>query len=72
MDLSPGPLVASLVVSSVGMGIFMYGKRETRTPHYAMGLVLMVAPYFTEGVGTTLGVGALLVGGLVLMVRGGS
>jgi len=28
MELSSGSLVASLVISTVGFGIFLYGKRE--------------------------------------------
>jgi hypothetical protein len=69
MDLDMGPLVASLIVSSVGLGLFMYGKREVRTTQYAFGLVLMVAPYFTDTVTSTLGVGGLLVGGMLATLR---
>jgi hypothetical protein len=26
-------LLASVIIGSVGMGLFMYGKRQRRTPH---------------------------------------
>jgi ABC-type dipeptide/oligopeptide/nickel transport system permease component len=42
--------VPSLVISSifglVGMGLFMYGKKQQRLPQLVFGLVLMIYPYF--------------------------
>lgn len=43
-------LLASVVVSSVGMGLFMYGKKQKRLPHLAIGVVLMVYTYFVPSV----------------------
>ena len=51
MDLfEPGPLFASLVIGAVGLGLFLYGKRQKRLPQMLAGLVLMVFPYFVPSV----------------------
>ena len=71
MDLSIGPLIASCLVSMVGMGLFMFGKKAVRYPQLSVGMVLMVAPYFTGGVGATLGVAGLLLGGMLVALRSG-
>ena len=72
MDLSPGTLVASLLVSTAGFGLFLYGKKQLRMPQLAVGLVLMVYPYFTTGPLATWGIGGLLVLGLVVALRLGA
>jgi hypothetical protein len=55
-------LFASLVVGSVGLGLFVYGKRQRRAPHLAVGIVLMVYPYFVSSVPLMAGIGLGLVG----------
>ena len=42
MDLSPGWLFASLAVSTVGLGLFLYGKKQTRLPQFLVGLALLI------------------------------
>lgn len=32
------------------MGLFMYGKKQKRVPHLAIGVVLMVYTYFVPSV----------------------
>jgi predicted cobalt transporter CbtA len=71
MDLSPGALIASLIVSAIGLGLFLYGKRAQRMPHLLCGIVLMVAPCFTGGPLLTSSVGAAALAGLWLAVRAG-
>jgi len=44
-------LLASVVVGSVGLGFFIYGKRQQRVPHLVVGLVMMVYPYLVGSVG---------------------
>ena len=49
MDLSlpsPDALLASLVFSVIGMGVFMYGKKQALMKPMAIGVALMVFPYF--------------------------
>ena len=71
MDFSAGTLMASMVVSTAGMGIFLYGKKQTRLPQLAGGLAMMLAPYLVGGVAGIFAVGAALGLGVWLAVRAG-
>lgn len=61
MDLSPGWLLSSLVVSTVGLGLLLYGKKQTRIPQIVAGLLLLVgsmalpSAWMLAGAGLTLG-----------------
>jgi hypothetical protein len=46
MSFDPGILFFSLITSGVGFVLFMYGKKQERTPQLVGGIVLMVYPYF--------------------------
>ena len=46
MDFDANSLIASLVVSSIGTVAFIYGKRQSRVPHMAVGAILCIFPYF--------------------------
>ena len=41
-----GFLFASLIWGSIGMGYFIYGKKQSSWPAMAGGLLMMVASYF--------------------------
>jgi hypothetical protein len=71
MDFDANSLLASLLVSSIGLVLFMYGKRMARVPQLAMGLVLMVFPYFVSNAILILLIGAALLGLLWVGVRAG-
>lgn len=64
-------LLASIVPSSIGFVAFMYGKRQGRAPHMAVGLVLMIYPYFVSNILIMLAIAAVLSLGLWLAVRMG-
>lgn len=65
MDLSSsGSLVASLIVGSIGLGLFMYGKKMSRAPQLAVGSILMIFPYFVASVVPMLSISGALLGGL--------
>lgn len=49
-----------LLVSSVGLGYFIYGKRQRAPVPLVCGLVLMVFPYFVSSAWTVALVGAAL------------
>jgi len=49
-SLEAGPLVASLLISTVGFALFVYGKKQSRWPHMAGGALLMAFPYFVPTV----------------------
>ena len=50
------------VIGSVGLGLFIYGKKQRRAPHLAAGVLFMVYPYFVSSLGATLGIAAGLLG----------
>ena len=60
--MSGNSLLASLLIGSIGMGLFVYGKRQRRAPHLAIGIVLMVYPYLVPSVALMCAIGAALVG----------
>jgi hypothetical protein len=69
MNLDPGYLIANLVVSGVGFVLFSYGRKQRRFPHTAMGIVLMIYPYFITDVGLMFMVGGLLMALLFALIR---
>jgi len=69
MDIDAGSLLASLVVSGAGTVALMYGKKQSRIPHMALGLVMMIFPYFFSSWILILVIGALLMGLLYMAVR---
>jgi|RhiMethySRZTD1v2_1073278.scaffolds.fasta_scaffold10929_6 hypothetical protein len=71
MDFSAGALLASLIVSSIGAGLLVYGKKALRLPHFLCGLALSIYPFFVTGAGWILGIGAVLLVGLWSAVRAG-
>jgi len=71
VDFDVNSLLASIVPSSIGLVAFMYGKRQGRVPHIAIGLVLMVYPYFVSNILIMFAIAAVLSLGLWLAVRTG-
>ena len=71
MDLEAGSLIASLIVSSIGLVVFGYGKRRQRLPQVVVGLALMGFPYLVPSVPLMAGIAAVLLGGLWLATRFG-
>ena len=45
-----GLLLWSVVFSSIGLGFFIYGKKQHRLIPFLCGLALMVFPYFVDSV----------------------
>lgn len=48
--VDPSSLLCSLFISSVGYVAFAHGKRQRRAPQLALGVVLLVFPYFVDAV----------------------
>lgn len=46
MDLSMSSLFSGLVIGSIGLFLFMWGKRTDRPFYYAIGLAMCIYPYF--------------------------
>ena len=59
--MSEALLLWGLVFSSVGLGFFVYGKKQQRLVPLLCGLALMVFPYFVGTVPLLLGIGVVLV-----------
>ncbi len=64
--MNANALLASVLLGSVGLGFFVYGKKQRRGPHLAVGVALMVYPYFVSSVALMLIIGVALVGLLYL------
>jgi hypothetical protein len=55
-----------MLIGSVGLGLFMYGKRQRRAPHLAVGILFMVYPYLVPSVPLMFAIAAGLAGLLYL------
>ena len=53
-------LFLGVIFSSIGLGYFLYGKKQKMTVPFVVGLVLMVFPYFIESNFLLSGVGIVL------------
>jgi hypothetical protein len=71
MNLDPGYLVASLLVSGVGFVLFSFGKSQKRMSFTATGVVMLVYPYFITNVAWMLAVVPILLALLWLATQMG-
>ena len=62
-------LLASMLVSSIGLVAFLYGKRQGRIPQLAIGLLLVVYPYFVSSVVWMFAIAVALLALLWFVVR---
>lgn len=69
MSFNPTWLFLSLIISGVGMALFIYGKKQGRIPQLVAGLVLMVYTYVVTSTLWMLVIAALILGGLWWVVR---
>jgi hypothetical protein len=69
LDLSPAGLFAGFVVSTIGLSVFVYGKRAVRVPQLVGGVVMMALPCFVRGAGWTWALGAAAAGAVWAAVR---
>jgi hypothetical protein len=44
--IDPAALFLNIVIGSVGLALFLYGKKQARVPQLTVGVALMVCPYF--------------------------
>ncbi len=51
MNLEPGALILGLVAGSIGVGYFVYGRRQRKPMFLVAGIALCVMPYLVTGVG---------------------
>ena len=55
-------MLAAVLIGSIGLGLFVYGKRQRRVPHLVAGILLMVYPYLVPSILPMLLVGAGILG----------
>lgn len=46
VDFSFGSLLLALVIGSIGLGLFIYGRKQGKVPPVIVGIALIVYPYF--------------------------
>jgi len=69
MNLDGNSLLAGFAVSSVGLGFFMYGKKQGRAPQILFGVICMVYPYFVWSPAWMFAILAALIAGMWLALR---
>lgn len=58
---STAVLMWGMVFGAVGLGFFLYGKKQKAVVPFIAGITLCVFPYFIENVYVLVGVGLVLV-----------
>ncbi len=58
--MNSATLLWGLLFSSIGMGFFIYGRKQTRAVPLVCGIVLMVYPYFVSSTLWLVAIGVLL------------
>jgi hypothetical protein len=71
VDLSPSWLLASLIVGTIGLGLFLFGKKQLRFPQLLVGLGLMIESAFVPNWGWMVAIAAAALGGLWFALRAG-
>jgi predicted membrane protein len=55
-----GVLLWGLLFSSIGLGFFLYGKKQRAAVPLVCGLVLMIYPYFISNLVVLVAIGVVL------------
>jgi hypothetical protein len=71
MNFDPTLLILSIFPSTVGLALFIYGKKQHRFPQLLCGILLMVYPYFAGTTATLVGGGVLLLAVLYVLIAVG-
>jgi hypothetical protein len=58
--MTPATLAIGILTGAVGVGYFIYGKRQTKFAPLLAGMALCVYPYFVDSVLWLVVIGALL------------
>jgi hypothetical protein len=60
MTFDPTWLFLSLIPGGIGFVLMVYGKKRQRWPHLIAGVLFTVYPYFTPGLVSLVGTGAVI------------
>ncbi len=66
---SESAFITSFAIGLVGFGIFLYGKKQRRPAQLAVGVAMMIYPYFVSGTIAMIAIAAALVAALLLALR---
>ena len=58
--MNAGVLLWGLLFSSIGLGFFLYGKKQRAVVPLVCGLLLMIYPYFIPNVIALVAIGVVL------------
>ena len=58
--MNAGVLLWGLLFSSIGLGFFLYGRKQRAVVPLVCGLVLMIYPYFIPNVIALVAIGVVL------------
>jgi hypothetical protein len=59
--LSTASLLWGLLFGSIGLGFFVYGKKQRAVVPMLCGVALMIFPYFVSGIIVTIVIGTVLI-----------
>ena len=59
--MNPTTLAIGILTGAVGMGYFIYGKRQTKFAPLLAGMMLCVYPYFVDSVLWLVVIGVVLI-----------
>lgn len=69
MDLSAASLITGLFTSSIGFGLFVYGKKQARAPQLVAGILLMALPVVAPAALLQASLAAAVILGTILVNR---
>ena len=58
--MNASDLIWSLIVSSIGLGYFLYGKKAANLIALISGLIMMIYPYFVQNILVSILLGVVL------------
>lgn len=58
--MNTSQLLLGVLFSSIGLGYFIYGKKQKTMVPFLCGLILMIFPYFIENTGLIVLIGAVV------------
>ena len=58
--MTPATLAIGILAGAIGVGYFIYGKRQTKFVPLIAGMALCVYPYFVDSVLALVAIGAVL------------
>ena len=71
VNFSSGWFLASFLVGTVGLGIFAYGKKQSRLPQLVAGILLVAASWLISSPAWMVACAVLVIGALWYGTRAG-